>query len=219
MTTIYLFGGLGTDERVFQYIDFSEFSVHYIQWVAPQKGEAIHAYAQRLSGQIHFEKPVFIGVSFGGIMAVEVAKIIATEKIILISSAKTKYEIPFYYRIAGMLRLHTLLPPRLLKHPNSFVYWLFGIKNKKDKKLLAAILCDTDEHFLTWAIDTIVTWKNNYQHSNLIHLHGNTDKILPYYFTRNAIAIEGGGHFMIVDKAKLLTAMLRNILAPSNIQS
>jgi len=160
MIPVYILGGLGTDERIFKYIDFSGFAVYYIKWVSPLKAETIQSYAKRITEQIHFQKPILIGVSFGGIMAVEVAKLIATEKVILISSAKTKHELPFYYHLAGILQFHKLLPARLLKYPNHFAYWLFGVKNRRDKDLLAAILRDTDKSFLIWAIGAIATWKN-----------------------------------------------------------
>src|SRR4051812_2879802 len=100
MPPVYVFSGLGTDERLFQYIDFCGFTVHYIKWITPLKGEAIQSYALRITEQIHADKPVFIGVSFGGVMAVEVARLMVTEGIILIASVKTKLEIPPYYRLA-----------------------------------------------------------------------------------------------------------------------
>ena len=218
MAHVYIFSGLGTDERVFQFIDFSGFTVSYINWISPLKGETIQSYARRITKQIHHDLPILIGVSFGGIMAVEVAKLIPTEKIILISSAKTKYELPLYYQIAGALGLHKLLPTRLLKHHNHFADWLFGIKSRRDKDLLAAILHDTDKDFLQWAIDAAATWNNKHLHTNLIHLHGTADRILPYLFIKSAIPVAFGGHFMTVTKAGLLTNMLRNALS-SNIQS
>jgi pimeloyl-ACP methyl ester carboxylesterase len=219
MTPVYIFSGLGTDERVFQYIDFSGFDIHHISWIAPLKDETIESYAKRIIGQIHDGNPVLIGVSFGGIIAVEVAKLIPTEKIILISSVKTRHELPFYYRLAGTLHLHKLLPLRLLKHPNLFAYWLFGAKERQYKDLLAAILCDTDNDFLKWALDAVATWRNEYKHTNLVHLHGTADRILPYRFIKKAIRVPAGGHFMIVDQATLLTNMLRNLLSISNITS
>ena len=100
MKTVYVFSGLGADERVFHKIDFSGYDVHFIKWITPQKNESIESYALRLTSQITKPLPVLIGLSFGGMMAVEVAKHIATEKIILISSAKSKNEIPFYFRTA-----------------------------------------------------------------------------------------------------------------------
>jgi hypothetical protein len=79
--------------------------------------------------------------------------------------------------------------------------------------LLASILRNTDEDFLKWAIDVVATWKNKYQHTNLVHLHGTADRILPYCFIKNAIPVQAGGHFMTVDKASLLTNLLRKLLS------
>ncbi|MGB4775107.1 MAG: alpha/beta hydrolase, partial [Daejeonella sp.] len=109
MNDIYIFSGLGADERVFQTLDFSGLKVTFIHWLTPHKAETIEVYAKRLTSQITINKPVLIGLSFGGIMAVEVAKQINTEKIILIASAKIRQEIPFYYRFAGKLSLHKLI--------------------------------------------------------------------------------------------------------------
>ena len=95
MKTVYVFSGLGADERVFCKINFSGYTVHFIQWIAPKKNEAIEDYSLRLTAQITKENPILVGLSFGGMMAVEVAKHISTEKIIIISSAKSKMKFLF----------------------------------------------------------------------------------------------------------------------------
>jgi pimeloyl-ACP methyl ester carboxylesterase len=105
MKKIYLFPGLGADERVFVNLDLSGFEPVFIQWIQPLKNETIEAYALRLTEQIPDENPSLIGVSFGGMIAVEVAKHIPAEKVILISSAKNGNEIPGYYPLAGKLQL------------------------------------------------------------------------------------------------------------------
>src|SRR5690606_32143599 len=106
---IYIFSGLGADERVFQQLDFSNFRTTFVEWIVPQDPDTIEQYATRLLDQINSTKPVLIGLSFGGLIAVEVAKQIDTQQVIIIASAKTRHEIPFYYRIAGRLGLHKLL--------------------------------------------------------------------------------------------------------------
>ena len=107
---IFIFSGLGADQRVFQKLDFSGFDVTFVNWIIPFEKETIEHYAARLLDQISGKNPILVGLSFGGIMAVEVAKQIETKKIILIASAKTKDEIPFYFQIAGKLNLQKLLP-------------------------------------------------------------------------------------------------------------
>ena len=212
MKNIYVFSGLGTDERVFKNIDLSEYPTTFIRWIDPNQRESIECYAKRLTDQINNDRPILVGLSFGGIMATEVANIIETDKIIIIASAKTKKEIPFYFRLAGQLKLHKILPARLLVSPGFFNNWLFGTQSAQDKELLAEILRDTDPNFAKWAIDKIVTWKNQTQHVNLKHIHGTADRILPFRFVTCDIVVKNGGHFMTVNKAVELTEKIKSLL-------
>ncbi len=209
MKNVYIFSGLGADKRVFQKMDFSENNATFVEWILPNKNENIESYSKKLTEQIKHQKPILIGLSFGGIIATEIAKIIETEKIILIASAKTKSEIPYYYRIAGKLKLHKLLPSKLMKIPNIFSFWFFGTEHISEKIILAEILKDTDENFLKWAIDKIVNWKNETIHQNLIHIHGTKDRILPISFINCQIKIKKGGHFMTLNKAKELNEIVK----------
>lgn len=216
MEKIYIFSGLGADKRVFKHLDFTGFDATFIEWITPAGREPIEQYAKRITQQIHSQKPILIGLSFGGIMAVEVAKHIDTEKIILIASAKTRNEIPFYYRWSGKLKLHRLIPAQWMKQANFFSFWLFGIETKQDKRLLEEILNDTDPKFLNWAINTIVNWKNTTQHKNIKHLHGNADKILPNKYVKCNVEIKGGGHFMTINKPEEINQILKDLLKASN---
>ena len=213
MKKVYIFSGLGADRRVFQFINFSGLDTIFINWLTPTENETIEDYALRLTDQIKTDKPILVGLSFGGIIATEVAKLIDTEKIVLIASAQTRKEIPFYFRLAGELRLHRLLPTRLLKQPNFLSNWFFGTENQTDKKLLADILWDTDPIFLKWAIDKIVNWTNATRHKNIRQIHGTSDRILPIFFTKFDVKVSGGGHFMTVNKASELTRLIRNEIA------
>lgn len=209
---IYIFSGLGADERVFQRLDFSGFSITFIKWIVPQDQETIENYATRLLDQITTKKPTLIGLSFGGLIAVEVAKQIDTEKVILIASAKSKMEIPFYYRLAGQLGLHKLLPTRFLKKSNFITNWFFGSTSTFDKQLLKQILFDTDPTFLKWAIDKVVRWTNLTQNKNIFHIHGTNDRILPFSFVKCNSAIKNGGHLITLNKAEELNNILRQQL-------
>ncbi len=212
MENLFVFSGLGADKRVFNYLDFSKHNTTFINWVHPTHNESIENYAKRLTKQITSEKPILIGLSFGGIIAVEVGKIIESKKIILIASAKSKNEIPFYYRLAGFLKLHKLIPTKLMKKANFMSFWFFGINSKENKNLLAEILKDTDETFLKWAIDKIVNWKNTHIHKNLKHIHGTADRILPIKFVKSDVKIANGGHFMTIDKFEELNIVLENLI-------
>jgi hypothetical protein len=45
---IYLFSGLGADERVFQHLDISGHEHVFVKWVIPKTDETIESYAARL---------------------------------------------------------------------------------------------------------------------------------------------------------------------------
>ncbi|MBA4852450.1 alpha/beta fold hydrolase [Emticicia sp. BO119] len=213
MRHIYIFSGLGVDERVFRYLDFTGFDITFIKWIKPEANENIADYAKRLTTQIKTENPILIGLSLGGMMAMEIAKYMNIEKIILLASAKTCKEIPFYYRWAGYLKLHKILPAKLLKRYTFMSDWFFGTEENEHKAMLSEILKDLDEVFLRWAIDKIVYWKNQTIYPNIIHIHGDNDHILPLSFVNADIVIKGGGHFMTVTQAKELTAILKENLS------
>jgi len=212
MKKVYILSGLGADERVFRHLDFKDLDVTFIQWIKPLANETITRYTQRINEQITSKNPILIGLSFGGIIATELAKIIPVEQLILISSLKTRAEIPFIYRLAGKLYLHRLIPYSFLKKDHALNRWLFGVIRKNDRELFKRVLADTDIDFLKWAINIIVTWKNTYLHSQLQHIHGTKDKLLPFKNAVKAIAIENGGHLMVLDKAKQVSEVLHQII-------
>jgi pimeloyl-ACP methyl ester carboxylesterase len=201
MKNIYIFTGLGADERVFHKIDFENYNTIHIKWITPMQKESIEDYALRLTQQITTNHPVLVGLSFGGMVAVEVAKHIQTEKIILISSSKNKKEIPFYYRLAGKMNLHKIIRASFLVRANKITNKIFSVRTSEDKKIISSMMGASDINFLNWAIDKILHLKNEVVHKNLIHIHGTADRILPIRFVTADIVIKGGTHLMIMNKA------------------
>jgi pimeloyl-ACP methyl ester carboxylesterase len=210
MKELFLISGLGADKRVFDFLDLAAYSTHYVNWVTPLPRDSMAAYAARLLPQISSEKPVLIGVSFGGMIALEIAKLISVEKVILISSAKSPNGIPSYYKLIPKLGLEKWMRPASLKKPNEVFFWLFGVREPEHKALLTSIMKDTDEIFLTWAIDAVARWENNSSPDNVVQIHGTKDRILR---SQNAdYLIKGGGHLMIVTQAQEVSDVLKKIL-------
>lgn len=210
---LYLISGLGSDERVFRYLDLEEYTLHYIQWITPLRKESLAAYAARLIEQIITPNPVLIGLSMGGMIAVEIGKLITTEKIILISSAKTASELPVYFGFFGKLRLHRYLPDFLLLRPNKLFYNLFGVYNKRDKVILRDVLRDTDPKFARWAMNAILEWDNSEAKGTVIHIHGTNDKIIPIRNIESPdYTIREAGHSMVFQQSQKITVILKNII-------
>ncbi|MEN0048275.1 MAG: alpha/beta hydrolase [Bacteroidota bacterium] len=211
--TIYGISGLGADERVFEYLDLACDFVP-LRWIDPYRKESMIAYAKRFANNIN-QKEAFgiLGVSFGGIVAVEMSKILHPKVTILISSAETKFELPKIYRLAGKLKIIPLIPTFLFDPPRKLAHFLFGTQQKK---LLNAILDDTDLKFAKWAIHQLSNWRNEDNINNCLKISGKSDKLIPPFLDDRTVLIDKGEHFMIVDKAeevsKIINQKLRTII-------
>jgi len=205
---VYGIGGLGVDKRVFSALNL-DFELIALKWIDPQSNESINSYAKRLAKQIDRKAPfAIIGVSFGGMIAIELSKILNPEKIILISSASSKQNIPLAFRLLGKTRIINLIPDFLFRPPQFLANYFFGISDKFHKKALKQILADTDIQFLRWAAEQIMKWDNSELPSNFIRIHGTADRLLHYQKKDNVILMPAAGHFMIMDRANELSDVL-----------
>jgi len=212
----YLLSGLGADGTVFQYLDFEGVEVEYMEWLPPLPKETLPAYAKRMTQKITTPHPILVGLSFGGMVAMEIAKQIPVKKVILISSAKERKELPWFYRFSAKLKLQKILPYTLIKRTNGFTYWLFGATSAHEKALLKEIFRKTPTTFLKWAINAILTWKNTEIYTHILHIHGDKDRILPYRNVKDTLCITGGGHSMIVNKAHEIAPLINKFLNNAN---
>lgn len=209
---IYVLSGLGVDHRVFTAIDFGHFEVVHLPWLKPNRGEAISAYSSRLAALIKTPLPILIGLSFGGIVAQEIARIIPCAKIILIAAAKNKTELPVLYRFIGRTRLHKLAPGFMFTCSGRFTEWFFGVKTETQKKLLAIILKETDPGFRDWAINALLTWDRDHAPDHIVSIHGSKDRLIPVRNVAADFILPGAGHFLTVTHAKELSELLQVIL-------
>ena len=193
---------------MFQNFSFEGFEVVHIDWILPLDNETLQNYALRISENISDENSILIGLSFGGILSVEISKIKKFKKVFLLSSAKTKFEIPFYYRFLGKLNLLRIIPSSILKRVNSLTYLVFGAKTNFEKNLLKDIIKNTDKHFLKWALHQIMNWKNENYSENIVHIQGDSDLILPHIFVKYDYLIKGGTHFMTLNHSKEIETII-----------
>ncbi|MEO5978252.1 MAG: alpha/beta hydrolase [Chryseolinea sp.] len=209
MKDIYLFSGLGADWRVFEYLKLDGVRLNHVKWITPHRNETIGSYALRLSTNIKTPNPILIGVSFGGMMAIEIAKIMATEKVIIISSAKSSRYIPSLNSFAR-LKLHTYIPVSFLKYPNEAMYWFFGARTRDEKNLLRSIIKYSDASFIPWALDQVLNWSNTIESENVVSIHGTNDRLIP--FTKADFVIPNGGHLMILSHHQEVSDIIKKVL-------
>ena len=202
MKKIYLLSGLGANSLVYERIKLEEYSINHLEWTIPKEDETIEQYAKSIADKIDDTTPVIlIGLSFGGIMAQEVAKYINTEKIIIISSVKKRNELPFVFRLSSILNLHRLIPSSILKDKKWISRLMFGSSNKANIEIINKYFSVTDSVYMKWAINTVVNWKQKTYSKNILHIHGNKDSVFPSKNIENATFVKNGTHLMVIAKS------------------
>ena len=205
---IYAIPGLGADKRVFEYLHL-DYELVALEWIQPQKRENLKNYALRLAKSIDTSEPYgILGVSFGGMIAVEIAKVYNPKMTILLSTAETHKELRWIYRTIGKINLLYLLPKASFNISISIAWVLFGTKHP----ILKQILDDTDSAFAKWAAIAISKWKNHDRLDNCLKISGAKDKILPPKHP-DILLIPDAQHFMIVDKAVEISALINSNVA------
>lgn len=208
---VYCIPGLGADHRIFDRIQPELIDFLPVHWVKPEAAETLAHYAKRLADQIPDDSPWIMGVSFGGMLAVEIAKVKPNAKLILLSSAQTSKEIPFILRLLVAIRLDKWIPAFFLKQVNRLVFWYFGCRTSASKNLLRSFIKQTDPAFLRWAVRTIAKWESHTKPITCFQIHGTKDWVLPDSTFKQGTKINGGGHFMVVDQAEKVKTWLRAI--------
>src|SRR6185437_1901729 len=212
MKHIYCISGFGADERVFSKLDFGDNDIHFIQWKIPEQHETIESYANRMRQDIQHANPILIGLSFGGMISIEIAKLISIEKVVLLSSISTRYELPLFMRIAGKLRLNRIIPMKPYAILEPIENYNLGVETKEQKILLREYRRNLNLQYSNWALNEVVNWKNEWIPPNLVHIHGTKDHIFPINYVKADYRIKGAGHLLPMNNAAEVNVILKEII-------
>jgi pimeloyl-ACP methyl ester carboxylesterase len=212
---LYFISGLGADRHAFDRIKLPEhFFINYIDWLEPEKNEAIEHYAKRMAANIDISKPfVLVGLSFGGIISVEISKLFPAQKVVLISSIATHTQLPWYLRLVGNLQLHKLGFVYLFKNVDFMMNYVFGVHTPKMKAYLKEMIEKTTSNYLVWSLDTILKWRNSTKPANTVQINGKMDKLFQIKDCQPEYVINRGSHFMILTHAHEISLIIEKELS------
>jgi pimeloyl-ACP methyl ester carboxylesterase len=207
-----MLSGVGADERLFSFLKLPNYKLIYLKPPKTKKGESIESYARKFLPQITHERPIILGVSFGGMLAIEISKLIEVEVVILISSIKQYSEFSPPIKFAFAIKLHKLLSPSVVKLLSRIAYPLFRTPLKDVQDLQRDFFLTADGVFITWAISAMSNWGSEVPSVSLFHIQGSNDAILPAKYTSADVIIPGGTHFMIVEEAEEINRLIATFL-------
>lgn len=214
MTNVYFISGMGADRRLFKHIRLPEgFRMNFVDWIEPGREETIPAYASRLTAQMDTSRPfILVGVSLGGIMSVEIAKLHRPLATVIVGSIPIAADLPrYYYTLGRRLGLLRVLPGSFFKRAAAAKRWITREK-QEDKRMIWQMIRESDGRFLEWAMRAVLKWENKEMPQPLWHIHGTRDIVFPIRLTHPSHTIRRGDHLVIMTRAEEVNAILREVL-------
>lgn len=208
--TVYFISGQAADEKLFENLTLpSGINIKHVHWIEPWKQESLLNYCTRLAQQIETsDNFVLIGVSLGGIVSIELNKVLQPQQTIIISSIATKYELRPLLKFIGFFRIHKLVPAGFYKWYSPLLNWYFGATTNRERSLLQYYTKSATKNYMRWAVNELLNWKNETRPANLFHIHGTNDRIFPHKTTHADIKIKGGTHLMVHNRAGEISNIL-----------
>jgi len=157
---VYAIPGLGYDCRIFSGLTL-DVMPEFINWIPHLPDEKFKDYIRRLFYHLPQDDDglVLIGHSFGGVTAQEIASMKRIKKIILISSIKSRDEIPTSFKILHRLRLYKLFTKQLSTRSVRFLGKYHGMKDPSTIELFKSMLSKHSNHDLQSALRMLCTWE------------------------------------------------------------
>lgn len=208
MTIIYAIPGLGTTKELFQYTTIGGHELKVLEWPSPTSRVSMKEYAALFLSQIDLTRPVnLLGVSFGGMICMEIAGLIKVEKITLISSAKCRTELPYTIRLLKYFPVYRLLSENANRRLACRSRRVVGF-DKSFLPVFVKMIYSMPEGYFINCIRMIANWNKSEPSQPVFHLHGNADRLLMCRYIKNHITVNKGTHAMIVNQAKEINDLL-----------
>lgn len=207
---VYAIPGLATNNKIFSQLSLKDHDLVVLKWPPLKKEYSMADYAACFVDQMNILEPfVLIGLSFGGMLAVEIGKITKPEKIILISSAKTLNGLSRSVRMFKYFPLYLILPEIFFRKASYLFRRVMGTLIK-DLAVLAGMVKEMPDNYYKFAIKYIVTWDNTVIPENCILIIGTKDKLMLFDEKFADHIVKDGTHAMVITRAGELSELLKS---------
>jgi pimeloyl-ACP methyl ester carboxylesterase len=211
-TRILLLTGMTPNPRVFDSLLPLLPEASVVSWIEPHPHESIASYGRRMAETIEGEAPVVVcGVSFGGIVAQEIAGHLEAKACVLISSVRTSRDFPPWLRCAQWAPRRGVLP-WLRTIGTLAAKWPRKIRTRSTARL-SKFVGENGDWYL-WAAASALEWKRPAAPPvPTVQIHGDRDGTFPVRYVRPDHILEGGGHVLTLTHGDRIAQILRDLAA------
>lgn len=181
------------------------------RWIQPLPRESLADYARRMASKIDTSEPFFLGgASFGGMVALEMARHVHPRAVFLIGSCRAPTGVPWSLRCLG--RMARFVPGAMLGVLHALAARSasrFGELTTEQHDMLVTMMCDADPRFLQWGGGALARWAGARALDMPVHqIHGSDDRIMPCRFSSADMVVTGAGHLLNVTHADVVNRFL-----------
>ena len=194
---VYLIPAADMDERAIDGIQIEGVKIHRVKLPALTAASTLREVTDRISSQINHKNPILLGFCSGSMLAIEVAKIIEPQKIIVVSGITNGEEIVQSRKILAFA--FNTLPEWCILTFGVFVSTLINKVLRFNVKIPRIWLKVGQNKFI---LKHALSLNSRDVNGKVIRIHGAKDLIVPLANNKADHVIPGGGHFMFVHQRK-----------------
>lgn len=212
---LVLLPGLGADAALFDPQSPAFPRLEVPGWLSPHPGESLEAYAARMASQVEAGPDLVLGgVSFGGMVALEMARVLQPRAVVLIASCRSGASIrgPMRTLAHAWCRLPTGLV-RGTPAAAPVIAWCFGARTPQGHALIRHFLETRSPGFVQWGLRAIMDWRPGPAPScPVFHIHGGADRLIPCALVSANHVVPEAGHLVNVTHAEDVNRFLAGVL-------
>lgn len=184
-------------------------------WLPATPGESLGDYARRMAKAVDPGGPCVVGgTSFGGFVAVEMARLLNCRGCILISSARSAARLP--RRVRWLRLVSPVFAPWSYRFAVAATPTISRVLKPFVRPAVTRFLrhvARSDAEFLRWATYATLRWRSDGECPVPIrHVHGGRDFTLPPRGVGADEIIDGGGHLIVMTHAARVNAFVQRAL-------
>lgn len=219
MQRLILLPGLGTDPRLFEPQRAALKGVETPNWITPRERESLGQYAGRWGAELDLSSrpAVLAGVSFGGMLALEMARRYGAKGVVLIGSCQSPRSVSKVLKACEWLSRGT---PEIMLDKGRVLAPIFlgrgGVIPREHRDGLVRMARELPVGFLRWAARAVVEWEGCSSEelgANVpVHqIHGTRDWVMPLRRLKPTQVVAGGAHVLNMSHPKEVNELLARV--------
>lgn len=194
-----LIPGMGADERLFEPQRSYGFDFEVPVLPVPRSGATMADYAAAIRDSLDLAGPcVVAGVSFGGMLACELARVCTARCVILIASCQSSAALPSHYRVVEWVS--RVVPDQLIQRRAVVSGRLLSALeciDRQQQDLIMQMSRDVAVPQIRRIARMILHWRPPARWPcPVYHIHGDADRIIPVRRVLPNEIVRGGGHLI-----------------------